>query len=130
MKEIYYAICLVAGFTLTVLAGETNTSIPSIFHQYDNAVLNKITDHWFKALDSVRFANSPPYGKVAVEFHLFPDGHISDLKVDSSTVEENRVALCKMAILDSIPFAIWTKENTPSIYQRVSRYSLYLLLYC
>lgn len=113
--QTYCVIFLVIGFAFMAVADGANAKIDAIFpvhaifRQYDDVVINKITERWYHILD-VPVKNPPPAGKVVMEFRLFPDGHVSDLKVDSSTVEESRVASCKKAITDSAPFASWTKE--------------------
>lgn len=92
------------------IAQETNATIHAIFKGYDNAFLKKITDRWYQMLDSMPPKGPLLAGKVVLEFRLFPDGHVSDLKVDSSDVEASLAELCKKAVTDSAPFASWTKE--------------------
>jgi hypothetical protein len=108
--KLFRAITLVIGFAAVAIAQETNATIHAIFKQYDIAVLQKITDHWYEILDSMPSKAPRPVGKVVLGFHLFPDGHVSDLQVDSSDVEASLVEPCKKAVADSAPFASWTKE--------------------
>ena len=49
-------------------------------------------------------------GKVALEFHLHPDGRITDMKVLENTVDELLCLLCQRAILEPAPFAKWPME--------------------
>jgi len=95
-------------------ATETNI-VTTIFHQYDETNFSKISDRFFELMDSTpSYKTSPPPGPapggVIMAFHLFPDGHIDDLKVESATVEEARVKVCKKAILDLSPFVSWSKN--------------------
>ena len=106
----FCVIFLVIGLASITMAQETNATIRANFEQYDAAVVSKILDHWFKILDSLPPKTLQPAGKVVLEFRLFTDGHIGDLKVDSSTVDKSQAALCKKAIVDSVPFASWPKE--------------------
>ncbi|HEY2082013.1 MAG TPA: hypothetical protein VGI88_04460 [Verrucomicrobiae bacterium] len=107
--KIGYIIVLVLGLAFRSLAEVTNAAPHSVFHDYDQAVLTKISGRWYGMMDAVQETQSPA-GKAVLEFRVFPDGHVGDLKVDSSTVGGNQVALCKKAILDSAPFPKWTKE--------------------
>lgn len=106
--RLFCAIVFVVGFVTFAIAQETNATIHAIFKDYDGAFLSKITDHWFESLDSAPPKTPLPAGKVVVEFHLYPDGHISDLTGKSSTVEESYVALCKKAVTNSAPFESWS----------------------
>jgi hypothetical protein len=108
--RIYCVIVLAIGLAFIVDADETNVPTNPIIRQYDHALYDKILDHWFKILDAMPFKTQPPTGNVVCEFHLLPDGHISDLKVLNPTVEESLVAPCKKAIFESAPFATWTRE--------------------
>ena len=94
----------------SIIAQERDATIHDIFKQYDNAFLEKITDHWYQMLDSMPSKTPHRAGKVVLEFRLFPDGHVSDLKVDSSDVEASLVEPCKKAVTDSAPFASWTAD--------------------
>jgi hypothetical protein len=108
--KIYCLVFLVAGFAFSTVADETNAPANPISHDYDHAVLTKISDHWQQMMDTNLFATPPPVGQAKLEFRLFSDGRVSDIKVDSATVEERRITLCKQAILDCAPFADWPKE--------------------
>ena len=93
--KLFRAIILVIGFAAMAVAQETNATVHAIFKGYDNAFLEKISDHWYQILDSMAPKAPRPVGKVVLEFRLFPDGHVSDLKVDSSDVEASLVEPCK-----------------------------------
>ena len=108
--KLFRAITLVIGFAAAAVAQDTNATIHAVFKQYDSAFLEKITDHWYQMLDSMPSKTPHQAGKVVLEFRLFPDGHVSDLKVDSSDVEASLVEPCKKAVIDSAPFASWTAD--------------------
>jgi hypothetical protein len=110
VMKLFYSIVLIIGFATAAVAQDTNATIQVIFKQYDHDVLQKITKHWYQMIDSMPQKDSSLVGKVALEFHLFPDGHVSDLKVDSSNLEASFIEPCKRAVTDSAPFASWTKD--------------------
>ena len=124
--RLYCVIVLVVGLAFTAIADGTNVAA-SISRQYDHALADKIGDHWFKYMD-VPVKTPPPVGKVAVEFRLFPDGHIDSVKVDSSTVDADIVTHCKQAIQDSAPFDSWTKEMSQAYtnHFRIIHYTFYI----
>ena len=112
--RLFYILFLVVGFMFRAAGAETN-AVTLIFQHYDQTNISKISDHFFELMDSApSFKTQPPPGpapgRVIMTFHLFPDGHIDDLKVESATVEEARVQICKKAILDLSPFAKWPKD--------------------
>ena len=108
--KLHHLIFLVAGFALVADADIITTNAPASFRQYDNAVVTKVSNHWYQMMDTNLFETPPPAGQAKLEFRLFSDGHVRDIRVDSATVEERRVALCRRAILDCAPFADWPKE--------------------
>jgi hypothetical protein len=106
--KLFYATIFVFGFVCVAFTQETNASIRAIFKDYDFAARSKIIDHWSASLDSIPPTTPQPSGKVVVEFRLFPDGHVSDLKASSSTVDDRYVSLCNQAITNSAAFESWS----------------------
>jgi hypothetical protein len=49
-------------------------------------------------------------GRVVLQFHLNPDGRITDMKVLENTVGETLGLLCQKAVLDPSPFDKWPRE--------------------
>ena len=79
------------------------------FGAYDAALIAAVQNSWYGLLDSRNFAGERT-GKVALEFHLHPDGRITDMKVLENTVDELLCLLCQRAILEPAPFAKWPIE--------------------
>ena len=104
------SIIFFALFAFKTMAGDIDAPTNAIVEKYDAAVVDKISWQWGEILNAMTFKTPPPVGKIVLEFRLFPDGHVSDLKVDSTNAEESLVAPCKKAVLDSVPFPSWTKE--------------------
>jgi hypothetical protein len=100
-----------ALFAFKALAGDTNAPSNPILQKYVNAAGDKIAGRWFEIVDSMPVRTPPPRGQIVMSFRIFQDGHISDLKtVSTNAVDESLIAPCKRAVLDSAPFAIWSKE--------------------
>jgi hypothetical protein len=107
--RLFCAIFFVVGFLSFADAAETN-AVALIFRQYDQTNTSKILDHFFEMMDSMPASKTPPPpGRLVMAFHLFPDGHIGDIKVESTTVDEARVKICKKAIMDLSPLAPWSQ---------------------
>lgn len=112
--KLFYILISIFGLLSCADAAETN-AVTSVFHHYDETNISKISDHFIELMDSM-----PPYkrqsprgsvpGRVDMTFHLHADGKIDDLNVESTTVEEARVEICKKAILDLAPFASWPTD--------------------
>lgn len=76
---------------------------------YNDVLAETVYKHWLVVMEP---ENSPKRSTPAVKisFILYPDGHISDLKVIKSNVSESSTRRCAKAITDSVPFAPWTDE--------------------
>jgi hypothetical protein len=98
-------------FVIKAMAGDTNAPSNPVLQKYVNAAGDKIAWRWFEIVNAMPVMTPPPTGRIVMSFRIFPDGHISDLKtVSTNTVDERLVAPCKRAVLDSVPFANWSKE--------------------
>jgi TonB family protein len=83
---------------------------PSAF--YDRTLWDKIERHWCELLNEASWVPKTDEKIVRVEFHLYSDGHVSDLSVVSSTGDEQDTALCMKAVRESGPFPSWPDEMT------------------
>ena len=78
------------------------------FGSYDAALVAAVQQRWYDLLDSTTFAQRS--GRVVVEFRLYYDGRITDMKIDGNEVGEILGALCQRAVLDPSPFAQWPSD--------------------
>jgi hypothetical protein len=83
------------------------------FGSYDAALVAAVQQRWYDLLESTPFAQRS--GKVVLEFRLYYDGRITDLKVDGSDVGEILSLLCQRAVLDPAPFAQWPSDMRRAI---------------
>lgn len=74
------------------------------FGSYDAAFIAAVQKRWFDILDSRSYA-ADQTGRVVVEFKLYKDGRIVDLKVAENEVPETLAWACQRAILDPAPYA-------------------------
>ncbi|MGZ5529119.1 MAG: hypothetical protein ACXWJB_10645 [Limisphaerales bacterium] len=75
---------------------------------YDKELISRVNKRW----DGLICAASPPAptnGAVSVDFRLLPDGHVSDLRVINTTVDDRFTTVCKQAIFQSAPFEPYPK---------------------
>jgi len=88
----------------------------SYMKSYDAKVCAKINDRWHTLMDGVasqteREAYSE--GKLVLQFDIFWDGHVANVKVPENTFDqENRLgrvipATCLSAVLDAAPYEKW-----------------------
>jgi outer membrane biosynthesis protein TonB len=74
------------------------------FGSYDAAFIAAVQKRWFDILDARSYA-SDQTGRVVVEFRLYKDGRIMDLKVTDNDVTDTLAWACQRAILDPAPYA-------------------------
>lgn len=88
-----------------------------LFRTYDRVVASSIQKRWYDILNGgVYPANGKsPNGKVVIEFHLNPDGTVSDLDTVTNTVESKLSVACSQAITNCAPFKKWTDEQKKEI---------------
>jgi hypothetical protein len=79
------------------------------FGEYDAALVEAITQHWYDLLDSQQFALDRT-GKVVVQFRLNFDGTVSDVVAAQNTVGELLGYVCQKAITDPSPYAKWPSD--------------------
>ncbi|HUR47787.1 MAG TPA: hypothetical protein VMZ27_18020 [Candidatus Saccharimonadales bacterium] len=78
------------------------------FGSYDAQFIAMVQQRWFDLLESTQFGQRS--GKVVLEFHLYYDGRITDMKVNGNEVGELLGLLCQRAILDPAPYAKWPDD--------------------
>ena len=79
------------------------------FGDYDRAIIEAVTQHWYDLLDSRRFAQDRT-GKVILCFKLKSDGSIYEMRTLENTVGEMLGYVCQEAIEQSAPFAKWPPD--------------------
>ena len=83
------------------------------FGSYDAALVAAVQQRWYDLLDNTQFAQHS--GRVILEFRLYYDGRITDMKVDGNEVGEILGTLCQRAVLDPSPFAQWPSDMRRAI---------------
>jgi hypothetical protein len=81
----------------------------SPFGDYDEKLIEAVTQRWYDLLDSQKFALDRS-GRVVLRFHLNYDGTITDMTVLQNNVGELLGHVCENAINDPAPFAKWSDE--------------------
>lgn len=74
------------------------------FGSYDAAFIAAVQKRWFDILDARNFA-ADQTGRVVVEFRLYKDGRIMNLKIAENEVTDTLSWACQRAILDPAPYA-------------------------
>ncbi len=83
------------------------------YGSYDSALIAAVQQRWYDLLDNTRFSQRS--GKVVVEFRLYYDGRITDMKADGNEVGEMLGLLCQRAVIDPSPFAPWPSDMRRAI---------------
>jgi membrane protein involved in colicin uptake len=78
------------------------------FGSYDAAIIAAIQQRWYDLLDESSFP--PRTGKVVIEFRLYYDGRITDLRVTEEDVGDILTVFCRRAISDPAPYAPWPSD--------------------
>jgi hypothetical protein len=79
------------------------------FGDYDRAIIEAVTQHWYDLLDSHRFAEDRT-GKVILSFKLKPDGSVVELTVLENTVGELLGYVCEESVQEAAPFSKWPTD--------------------
>ncbi len=77
------------------------------FGDYDREFVDAVQQRWYKLLED-REGHVP--GKVVVEFRLWYDGRVTDMKVAQNEVGELLGLICQKAVLDPAPYKRWPTE--------------------
>ncbi len=86
----------------------------SITGDYDRAVIDAVTEHWYSLLDKQNYAMDRT-GQVAVRFKLEYDGTVRDVHIEQSNVGDLWTIVCQAAIEDSAPFGKWPEGMSNAI---------------
>jgi outer membrane biosynthesis protein TonB len=73
---------------------------------YDRELVDAVDQRW-NALLANREWDS---GEIRLSFNLHPDGRVTDMKIEYSTVNELLGIICEQAILDPSPFKKWPEK--------------------
>jgi hypothetical protein len=84
------------------------------FGDYDRAIVDAVTSHWYELLDSHRFAEDRT-GRVIVHFKLMPDGTIAEVEIQENTVGQLLGYVCEEAIQEVAPFGKWPSDMRRAI---------------
>lgn len=79
------------------------------FGAYDAALIEAVQSRWYDLLDQISF-DGYRRGKVVVEFRLYYDGRVTEMKVLDNTVGQMLGLLCEKAVLDPAPYDKWPKD--------------------
>ena len=76
------------------------------FGEYDRAIVEAVTQHWYDLLDSRRFALDRS-GKVILHFKLKSDGTVGEMKILANDTGTTLGYVCESAVQEAAPFAKW-----------------------
>jgi hypothetical protein len=79
------------------------------FGDYDARFIEIIQSRWYDLLDNQSY-DGYRNGKVSLQFRLYYDGRITDMKVLDEDVGLGLSLLCQKAVLDPAPFDKWERE--------------------
>ena len=78
------------------------------FGAYDAAFIAAVQQRWYDLIESSQF--TPRVGRVVLEFRLFSDGRITDMKMNGNEVGQMLGLLCERAVLDPAPYPKWPSD--------------------
>lgn len=81
----------------------------SSFGDYDRAVIDAVTEHWYDMLNKQNFAQDRT-GQVAIRFKLEYDGTVRDVEIVQNNVGDLLSYVCQASIEDSAPFGKWPDD--------------------
>lgn len=84
-------------------------AIATPFGAYDRAIIEAIQQRWYDLLDSQQYAQDRT-GKVTIQFHLNPDGSVTESKITTNSVGDVLGYICLEAIVQSAPFGKWPDD--------------------
>lgn len=79
------------------------------FGAYDAAIIAAVQNRWMTLLDNRNYSGEGS-GKVTVRFLLHSTGAISEIALAEYTVDYTLALLCKSAIEDNTPYAVWPSD--------------------
>jgi hypothetical protein len=78
------------------------------FGAYDAAFIAAVQQRWYDILDNTSFTQRP--GKVVLEFRLYHNGTIREMRQTETEVGEVLGLICQKAVLDPAPYAPWPRD--------------------
>jgi hypothetical protein len=78
------------------------------FGAYDAAFIAAVQQRWYDILDNTSFTQRP--GKVVLEFRLYYNGTIRDMRQIETEVGEVLGLICQKAVLDPAPYQPWPRD--------------------
>ncbi|HEX4647104.1 MAG TPA: hypothetical protein VH598_15990, partial [Verrucomicrobiae bacterium] len=84
-------------------------AIATPFGAYDQAIIRAVQYHWDNLITEQNYMGERT-GKVVVEFRLWYDGHIDQVKVAQENVGVVLATLCQRAIEDPAPYDAWPSD--------------------
>lgn len=81
----------------------------SPFGSYDAAFIAAVQSRWFQLLEQRNYVFNQS-GKVVIDFRLYKDGRIMQLKVAENEVTDTLSWACQRAILDPAPYAAFPSD--------------------
>ena len=107
---------LVSGARVIVATNAADNSVTiyrfqnkTPFDKYDSAIVEATEKRWYEILGKLKFKQDR-HGKVVVQYHLHPDGTVSDIKTLKNNVGILLGYFCKCAIKECAPFAHWPPD--------------------
>ncbi len=82
-------------------------AIKTPFGDYDAKFIDAVRTRWYQLLENRSTEGS---GRVMVEFHMHPDGRITDLTMTRNEMSDLLGLICQRAILDPAPYGPWPEE--------------------
>jgi outer membrane biosynthesis protein TonB len=79
------------------------------FGEYDAAFIRAVSLRWYTLMDEPS-ARSDSTGRVTLEFRLYYDGRISEIKVLQNSAGVLMGYLCQRAVTDSAPYERWPDD--------------------
>jgi outer membrane biosynthesis protein TonB len=78
----------------------------SPFGEYDDRIVAAIQQRWYDLLDNESITQNR-VGTVVITFRLYPDGRVTDLRIEQSDVGDLLGYVCMSAIRDPAPYDRW-----------------------
>lgn len=94
---------------ITISAPVSKINRPPKFLAYDKALIQSIQENWYALMEN-HSAVKQKTGRVRLQFRLFSDGHITDIKVVENTLGIKLALLCQAAVLAHAPYAAWPED--------------------
>jgi hypothetical protein len=82
-------------------------AIKTSYGDYDRDFIDAVRTRWYQLLENHSADRS---GKVVVEFHLHPDGRVTDLNIAQNEMTDLLGLICAQAIREPAPYRPWPEE--------------------